>query len=391
MRTFLKFLFGFLFVASVVVGAVFVQLHARDLRRKWDPHKARKLDEPIPVRTVSVKERDVEEIIGGTAVTVPSATASMSLFPKDGQVADRLVEAVFAEPGSEVHTDQTLITFNEEMFAATVAQRRAALNKANLDNKALSKLYEGRGVSELEWREAELAVATAELALKLAEYELQTCTVKSPLDGVLDSTHVVPGMRVTGSTMLAVVHRLDPIHVQMDFPTERLDALEVGQQAEVVLDAFGGDQFSGRVVRIGTSADIRTRVLPVTIELPNPDNRIRAGISGYVRIPVGKAKATTIPHVAVIDERETAMVFCVENGRAKIREVETGLSVNSSEVEILRGLAAGEKVVVYGHQTLRDNDLVNVNWQSWTNRPESTPASLAPHAVQEKESTIESE
>ena len=52
----------------------------------------------------------------------------------------------------------------------------------------------------------------------------------------------------------------------MDFPTERLDALEVGQQAEVVLDAFGGDQFSGRVVRIGTSADIRTRVLPVTIE-----------------------------------------------------------------------------------------------------------------------------
>jgi membrane fusion protein (multidrug efflux system) len=370
MRTLLKFVFGFLFIVSVVVGAVIIQFHAGDLHRKWDPQDARRHDEPIPVRTVSVKQRDVADIIGGTALTAPSATATISIYPKDDEIADRLVEVVHVEPGSEVQKNQTLIKFTDQMFAAALVQRRAALAKAKYVHDALAKLYEKRGVSELELREAELEVATAEYGVKLSEYELQACTIISPLDGVVESIHVFPGMRVTGATMLAVVQQLDPIHIQMDFPTERLDELRVGQHAEVVLDAFPSEQFSGTVIRIGTSADARTRVLPVTVEIPNPDNRIRAGVSGYVRIPVGREKATTIPQVAVIDKSDRAMVFCVENGRAKIREIETGPVMDSGEIEIVRGLAEGDEVVVYGHDSLRDNDVVNVNWKSWTNRPE---------------------
>ena len=102
MRVFLKFLFGVLFIASVVIGAAVVQLHTRDLRQTWDPVKSRKHNEPIPVRTVSAMLRDVDDLIGGTAVTVPSAAASLSILPKDDQIADRLVESVHAEPGSQV-------------------------------------------------------------------------------------------------------------------------------------------------------------------------------------------------------------------------------------------------------------------------------------------------
>ena len=374
MRVVIKFVFGVLFVTSVVVGAVMLQLHTRQLKREWDGKAARKNEGPVPVRTVSVVVNDVEDVIGGTAVSEPSASASMSILPRDNQIADRMVESVRTESGSSVKKGQTLIQFDETMFVAKVAERTVALQNAKYEYKSLSQLHQRGGASALEWREAEMAVASAELQLRLAEYELNSCRVTSPLNGVVESTHVVDGMRVTGSTQLALIHQLDPIHIRMDFPMERLDALEVGQQAEVTLDAFPGEQFVGQVARISTSADTRTRVLPVTIAIPNPQNRIRAGITGYARIPVGKADATTIPEVAVIDKRDRAMVFCVVDGRAHIREVKTGPVLPNGQVEITAGLYAGEEVVIFGQDILRDNDVVNANWKEWTNVRENEQA-----------------
>lgn len=168
--------------------------------------------------------------------------------------------------------------------------------------------------------------------------------------------------------MLAVVHQLDPIYVQMDYPMERLDSLELGQQAEVTLDAFAQETFTGKVVRIAPVVSTKTRVLPVTLEVPNPDNRIRAGISGFVRIKSTKPGAKTIPSVAVIKKQQQAMVVCVENSRAKIRPVQTGAVTDAGGIEIVHGLSAGDEVVIFGHDAIEENDPVNPNWRQWTRR-----------------------
>jgi len=87
-----------------------------------------------------------------------------------------------------------------------------------------------------------------------------------------------------------------------------------------------------------------------------------------VRIRVKKNKATTVPRVSVIEKNDRAMVFCVKNGHANIREIQTGSALDAGEVQVVQGLNAGEEVVVFGQDSLRDNDVVNANWKSWTNR-----------------------
>jgi hypothetical protein len=67
------------------------------------------------------------------------------------------------------------------------------------------------------------------------------------------------------------------------------------------------------------------------------------------------------------------MVVCIEDSRAKIREVHTGNVNEAGEIEILSGLDDGDEVVVFGQDAIQDNDVVNVDWRQWTGRVFPSP------------------
>lgn len=359
---------GLLLLACATVLIAVWQLHARDAMREWDPTLARGANEPIPVRTVKVTEHDVEETIGGTAVTVPAQTAVISIPSSSSEVTDRQVQQVNLWPGSKVHSGDVLMEFDPSLFRRVVGQREAELDKSRQALAAITELNREKAASGLQLRDAQVAAQTAELELALAQRDLAVCTIESPIDGVIEEVNVVPQMRLSSGGTLAVIHQLDPIYVQMDFPMERIDSLELDQTADVVLDAFPEETFTGKVVRIAPVVSTKTRVLPVTIELANPNDRIRAGISGYVRIKSVRPNSISVPSISVIRKERKAMVVCVEDERAKIREVHTGPTTQDGQIEVLQGLHPGDEVVVYGQDAVEENDLVNVDWKQWTHR-----------------------
>jgi membrane fusion protein (multidrug efflux system) len=365
---------GLLLLACAVLLVGVWQLTARNALTGWDPNVARKAGRPIPVRTVKVASKDLQETIGGTAVTVPALTALISIPSSSSEVADREVKQVEHWPGDAVRRGQALMEFEPVLFQHVVHQRQAMLDKTRQELKTMFELHEQRAASGLQLKDAEVAVTNAELELAMAERDLELCTIESPIDGVLEQVNVVPQMRVGGNVTLAVVHQIDPIFVEMDFPMERIDSLQLNQTADVTLDAFPQETFTGTIVRIAPVVSTKTRVLPVTISVPNPGNRIRAGISGFVRVQSVKTGATAVPTVAVIKNKNKAMVVCIEDQRARIREIEIGPVVESGQIEVLNGLRPGDEVVVYGQDAVEENDLVNVNWHGWTRREDMKKA-----------------
>jgi RND family efflux transporter MFP subunit len=352
--------------ATTFVGAW--QWRAREAVRAWSPNKARVANKPIPVRTVRVQKKEIQETIGGTAVTLPHQTAVISIPLNSSKIGDRSLKRVSVQAGSEVKRGDVLFEFEPVLFKQLVKQRAAMLSKAQQEHDTMVGLQSRKAASDLQVREAEVAVETAQLELDLAKADLEMCVVKSPIDGVADSVSIVPEMRVPGGAQLAIIHQLDPILVQMDFPMERMDSLSVGETAEIVLDAYPQEKFTGRVTRILPVVSTKTRVLPVILEVPNPDNRIRAGISGFVRLECEKSPAKTVPSVAVIRKKGKAMVFCVEDSRARIREVRTGPLADEGSVAILAGLKADDEVIIHGQDEVQEDDLVNVDWQQWARR-----------------------
>jgi RND family efflux transporter MFP subunit len=373
MRAFIRWTSALLLLACAVAAVAVWQLKARDALTAWDPDKARGSDRPIPVRTVKVDERDVVETIGGTAVTMPAQTATISIPMSSSEVTDREVKEVKCWFGCAVKQGDVLVAFEPALFEQMVQQRQALVGQTKEELQAYRNLQRQKAASAMQVKEAQVAVETAELQLALANRDLQLCQITSPINGVVDQLNVVPQMRIGGGGVLAVIHQLDPIYVQMDYPMERLDSLKLGQTAEVALDAYAQESFTGKVIRIAPVVSTKTRVLPVMLEVPNPDNRIKAGISGFVRITSSRPGATTIPSVALIKKQRKAMVVCVEDNRARLREVQTGNFTEAGEIEILGGLGKGDEVVVYGQDAIEEDDLVNVDWKKWTRREYPIP------------------
>lgn len=366
---------GGAFVICCVIGVVAAwQWQARQSLQGWSAEKARSANEPIPVRMVKAEQRDFSETIGGTAVTMPSQSVTIAIPDSSSEALDREVTIVNFGVGSAVNKGDTLLEFNSSLFEQIVDEREALLNKAKEEWEIMARLRDKNAASGLEVKNAEVAVKSAELQLGLAKRDLELCNVTSPINGVVEVMDVAPQMRLGGQAELAVIHQLDPIYVQMDYPMERSDSLAEGQSAEIVLDAFPQDKFTGKVVRVSPVVSTKTRVLPVLIEVANPDYRIRAGIAGYARVTCAKSNGTAVPSIAVIKNKQKAMVVRVEDNRAKLQEVRTGGIVQAGYVEVLDGLKSGDEVVVYGQDAVRENDVVNANWHEWSGRSDLASA-----------------
>jgi membrane fusion protein (multidrug efflux system) len=411
-----------------LAGSAWLYLQANQAKNLADPARARRQGRPIPVRTAHVLEAEIDQVIGGTAITTPSEQAAIridfSVRKADAPPADLVLEAIHVQEGDRVQKGQLLFELEDAVFRQIVQQHEANVAAAEKILQAREVAVEDlRELSHVQRRlqqrgatgllevvqtqvlfvQAQTDLAEAEQLLKVAKVELAVarrrvtrCQIKSPLDGFISLAEpvlprqtpakqtgnriaLVPGMFLERTSVLAHVLKLDPIHVVMDLPQERSGEVFLGQQAEVVLDSFPQQTFHGSVVRILPQANPELRVLPVIIELSNSQDRIKAGISGYVRLHRTR-KATVVPTAAIVNQKDRAVVYRVEDSKARLREVRLGPLLQMGQREVKGGLKEGDEVVVFhnfyrhaGSLTkqdsyLQDNDRVDTDWQRWARR-----------------------
>jgi RND family efflux transporter MFP subunit len=134
-----------------------------------------------------------------------------------------------------------------------------------------------------------------------------------------------------------------------------LQRLAVGQPVSVTVAALGAEALGGRIVEIGARSDGATGTFEAEVALPFVPG-LRSGLIGEARLISGTAGASTVavPPLALFSARAgEGFVYVVDRGRARARLVGVG-PVRDDRVEILRGLAPGEPVIVTGIERLRD-------------------------------------
>ena len=255
-------------------------------------------------------------------------------------------------------------------YEAQIKQAEAEYEEVNAKGRlqrAEDAMVIGVARDEAELARAELQRQTALGNLELAKRDLDFCKIKSPIDGFVSKLTASPGETFSVTSPLGELVKLNPLRVQMDFPQERIDEVTVGDSAEVILDSYPRESFSGKVIGIVPQAQADSRVVPVIVELPNASNRIRGGLMGFARLKNARDRVT-IPSVAVIQHGPQAVVFRVENGRAQLRNVILGPVLENGVLEVVSGLSPNDEVVIYGASYLRDGERVNTNWKGWTRR-----------------------
>jgi membrane fusion protein, multidrug efflux system len=215
-------------------------------------------------------------------------------------------------------------------------------------------------------RDAAAAVtASARAAVGAAQTRLAKTVIRAPMDGVVAFRGVSTGDRVDsvgGGPMFRIVDNR-VLDLTVAVPSSRSAALRVGQALEFSADAVPARTFRGTVRFINPSVNETDRSVKIIAEVPNDDGALRGGIFVKGRILVGqRAAVLQIPRAALLSwdvERNVGEVFVVTNGLAERRSVRTGQTAGES-VEVVEGLAAGDRVVTRGGFNLRPGDRVQV-------------------------------
>jgi Cu(I)/Ag(I) efflux system membrane fusion protein len=181
-------------------------------------------------------------------------------------------------------------------------------------------------------------------------------TITTPIAGVLQELNVRAGMTLAVGETLARVNGLDRVWLAVAVPESAAGAVEVGQTVEARLATFPDAILQGTVSAIlpQTSADSRT--VSVRVELPNPDGRLRPGLTVQVRLNRSTEQSVLwVPSEALIRTGRRVLVMLAEDGgRYRPVEVRAGQE-NDGQTAVLNGLEEGQQVVSSG-QFLLDSE-----------------------------------
>lgn len=174
--------------------------------------------------------------------------------------------------------------------------------------------------------------------------------IDSPFDGVVTAKSVDAGTVVMPGTPVLTVEETTRYRLEASLPEEYLPSAKTG--ASVSISTEHG-QFEGRVAEVAPAADVTSHAFMVKIDLPH-DCNCHSGEYGQASFPIGEAKRLAVPSSAVLDHGELQGIFVVgADGNVEYRLVKTGITFGN-RVEILSGLAAGEKVAISQIDRLRD-------------------------------------
>jgi RND family efflux transporter MFP subunit len=320
-----------------------------------------------------------------------SVAANGSVRPRsDGEahvtapVAGRLVTAGAAFPrvGMEVRRDQLLAVLAPRLGAdadsatleLAVTRARLALELARKERERAEGLFAQQAVAErrvIEARSAE-ALAVEEHAAatrRMAQFQgtqrasggdsAGRVELRAPVSGVIAAVQAAPGAFVAEGQELFHVVDLDRLWLEVLVPEADVGRIGTPTGAAFTVDGYpqAFEVASGKgaaTVAFGGVVDPQSRTVPLVFEVPNPGRALRAGMYARVRVFSGQArKALAIPASAVVDDGKQEVAYVLSSGEAfERRPLKLGVR-DGDLVEVLEGLAPGDRVVSRGAWQVR--------------------------------------
>lgn len=191
--------------------------------------------------------------------------------------------------------------------------------------------------------------------------------VKAPISGRVTSLPVTVGSTVSQSSSVAKVARTDDLEIRIAIAERFISRISNGQKATVTFDAYPSVEFGAKIFEVSPVLDTATRTMGVKLRLNPPDNRVKVGMYGRVKLVTESVKnAIVLPVSALVTRDGKDYVFVVTTPKSgknaavvSLKPVTRGILVDN-QVEITKGLEAGEEVVIKGQTLLNDGAKVNI-------------------------------
>ncbi len=253
------------------------------------------------------------------------------------------------------------------------AQSNVQLRKVQL--AAESKLVQYRNTARLAYDKAKAEYAAALAAVKrvsrsldLAKDRLENTRLLAPYSGYIAHRYVETHQQVKSGEPIVMLQSDKGFNVKLHLPDALIPHLEVKDTVKVRLPSLGKMQLSGKIIEIASMSDV-ANTFPVTVEIINPPQHLRAGVYAEVELErqmsTEKSTRFVLPLTAIIplseSNHEAAVFVYHKESKKVIKTTVTLLPANdTNQIVVNKGLKAGDQVVVAGVHYLHNGERVNL-------------------------------
>ncbi len=350
-----------------------------------------------PVQQVALRSQIDGEVVALSVESGDSARQGDLLVELDGDLQTIAVGEADAELAARrAELAEAAVSVTDAQ--AAVVQAKATFEQAKVDAQRLRQLAAQGGISQQEAEAAELLAVNAQQAVRSAaaqvearrqaadavesrvdaqqatvsqtQKQLSYAEVRSPLAGTVLSRQVDVGDYVESGTTLLELGDLSTLEVVVQVSDRDLAQIALGQRAQVAFDALpAAGETTGRITQITPAADLTSRLVPVVVTLPNPNNRVGSGLLARVRFLAAQGAQVIVPAGALGLGGDESTVFVVEGEGEQAAAVGRAVRVGDREgdrVEILSGLSADDALIVESDRPLTSGQAVRLSILSET-------------------------
>ena len=347
------------------------------LNRKSEADALAKETDASAIPTVGVVQPQTET--GNDELVLPGNLLAYEESPIFARTSGYLLRW-YKDIGSQIKKGDLLAEIDtpevdQQLYQARASREQinAALGLAKISADRWANLRKTDSVSQQEadqeasgYQQAVANLAASDANVRRLEELESFKRVYAPFSGVLTKRNVDPGALInsgagTVGSQLFNIARVDPLRVYVSVPQAYAPSMKVGVKANVTLQEFPGQKFTGTVVRTADAIDPATRTLNTEVDVPNKDGKLLPGSFGQVHFATGTSvPRITIPVNAMLFRAQGAQVAVVDkDGKVHLRPITIGRDFGAT-LEILGGIEVSDQVVINPSDSLEEGQEVHV-------------------------------
>jgi membrane fusion protein (multidrug efflux system) len=257
--------------------------------------------------------------------------------------------------GAKVAQGAVLARVNDAELQAQLEQQKSQLDLAKKTEKRLADLLKVNGVNQADYDAALNQLNSIQANIKVTTALIDKTVIKAPFTGELGLRQVSQGAYVTPSTLLGTLQQTDKVKIDFTIPETYTNIFQKGDKVRI-LTASSSESLEAAISAIEPQINSVTRNI-----------KVRALLTKGVILPGAFVKvildqnwqSIMVPSNAIIPDALSNQVVVIRKNKAVFTNVETGVR-NENQIELIKGVNAGDSIVVSGMLFVRPNAPVKV-------------------------------
>lgn len=343
----------------IILGIVLVGLGIFKLatNKKISENKVYHYDKesPITVTIDTVRLQSIDNSTTYTGTFEPNKETKISTDIQ-GKINNLLVDI-----GDVVTTGQILVQLDNALLKLQLQTIKVQIEGLEDDVTRYVILTEADAIQGIQLEKARLGLKTAKIQKETLLEQINKTTIRAPFKGIITAKFNEEGGFAAPGTPLLQVTDISTLRFTINVPENSLSQFQLNQTYEVSADAYPNTPLSGKVLMVGSKANIGNS-FPIQFQIENTkESDIKSGMFGKVLLPSNlQEKSILIPSSAILKEMQQEQVYVVRNGKAVLQAITTSKTIGDKEL-VSAGLKEGDLIITHGFINLFENANVIIN------------------------------